>query len=232
MITVATLAGIAAAFLGGLEGVKLAFSMILNGPNRGKIANSPIMASGGSMTFRAQGVWNCDSHTVAQLTYHTLCVSSAKVTGATIDWDNVVATPDGKGALGWSGLTAAWTLDIFARGNNGSLGTHVLHQSPEVRMCTSNTNVAASATCGATPPNYILIQVDGNSIAAGGVVGLVDTSLHEQTYAVQYFDSGCPVHTAAAGVLPACEHPGAIVVGTLDSTVYKCKDSSCQIAIY
>jgi len=194
-------------------------------PLSSKIGNSPIMASGGSMTFRANTTtWNCD--TVAGQPYHTKCVTAAQVPVGTIAWDNVITNTSLR-TLGWTGLTTPWYLDIYARNTSGTVVAPA--QAGGVRMCTASTNVIANATCSGT--GYILIMVKGTSVVANGKLGLMDGSVNDSSAAKQYFDSGCIVHTVLANnTLPGCEHPGNIV-SSIDGLTYKCQDGSCQISI-
>jgi hypothetical protein len=188
-----------------------------------KFGNSPIMASGGSMTFRSTVGWTCD--TVQGQTYHSKCVSSAPVPLGTIDWDYVAPLPGSSGTLGWTGLSSAWSLDIWARDNkNGDLA-----MVGGVKMCTTSVG-DISATCGGTP-TYLLIMVEGKSVGQKGTIGLMDSRAAEvNTSAVQYFDTGCDVHNVNNLKIPACEHPGAIQ-DSIDNQTYKCQHGSCQISI-
>lgn len=195
-----------------------------------KIGNSPIMASGGSMTFRADGGWNCD--TTSNL--HQECVSTSQVSVGTIAWDNVIPNyDDNLRTLGWTGLSKAWSLDIRARDNPNRGG---------VLMCTTSTNTfsgstspacdAATVTYGANSKTYILIMIEGSSATSGGTLALMDSSAAESgTSAEQYYDSGCLIHDPSkVSMIPRCEHPGNIT-SSIDKNVYKCQHGNCQIAI-
>jgi hypothetical protein len=78
-----------------------------------------------------------------------------------------------------------------------------------------------------------VVQVQVTNVN-GSQAGLVDSSATEptntpdlsDTYAKQYFDPGCAVHTPP---IPACEHPGWVVWA--DGTNYLCIHGLCIIGL-
>jgi hypothetical protein len=227
------------AYFGSVMGTRSALFAATSGRMRGlgsHIGNSPIMASGGSMTFRSTTPWFCD--TVPSQNYHTKCVTTTKVSIASIAWDNVLPFSDSAvGVLGWTNLSTAWRLDIWARdvaGNAADASGNPIKVGG-VMMCTTSTNtITANAPICGGAPTYLLIMVEGSSVDAAhsGVLGLMDSTAAESgTYAKQYFDSKCNVHDASNNkTIPGCEHPG-IIVSSIDSQTYKCQHGNCLIAI-
>lgn len=180
------------------------------------------------MTFRAVGGWTCDSVTGKK--YHTKCVS-AQASVKTIDWANVAPPDNTVGTLGWSGLTTPWSLDLWTKAN----------PKGGVRLCTTSTSTI-SATCDvidkpgadySKDPSYVLITVQGTSVAAGGELGLMDSNAAEAgSKAVQYYDSLCVIHDPSkANVIPACEHPGLIDSSIDKQKGYHCRHGGCVIGI-
>jgi hypothetical protein len=213
LLPVAVLGGVVAAYFGGLQGSKT--GALNQGLLGGKIANSPVMASGGSMTFRTSGGWACDTVSGQSSAFHTKCVSSGQlnvvdskgVPIGTIDWDNVLppdthfGTPATNfGALGWSGLATPWSLDIWARDKNGKAVTSGSSPAPvevgEVRMCTvsapfnTSNNTApqcdTSAAYAAGSLPYILIYVNGSSVGSGGTLGLLENNVNDPATGLPY----------------------------------------------
>jgi len=228
-VSIATVSALAAAFF-SWEAAKIAQ---ISGGKGSHVGNSPIMASGGSMTFRSADGWSCD--TVQGQSYHTKCVSASSFVVNSLDWDNVKPPPAPLfGTLGWTGLTAtAWTVDIYARDASGNVVGPPFKDVPGVKLCTSSSGQLASAACGGAP-NYILIAVEGksNDPSGKGYLGLVDSRVKDSSAAEQYFDSYCTLHVTSG--IPGCEHPGAIVSsldGSIPGQIYQCKDGNCQIQI-
>lgn len=212
---VAAIAALVAAFYTRAEKVKLEALLAAseNYTIKQHTGDSPVMASGGSMTFRS-AQWSCDN---PGSTAHTKCVTTNAVPTSSIDWD-FVDHPDGSfGAQGWTGLSTQWMLTIFARENSNNGG---------VILCTSSSNVIATATCSGT--GYILIQVTGLG-SNGGALNLVDSNAADTGFAVQYFDQGCNPHTKDQKQA-ACEHPKTIL-SSVDNQTYKCRHGNCRIAI-
>ncbi len=198
-----------------------------------KIGNSPIMASGGSMTFRSAGVeWTCDNPAGPS---HTKCVTAKMVSVATIQWDNVLPIGTSAGSLGWTNLTIPWAFDIWARNPGGN----VLKGTGGVKMCTTSTNTisATAPTCDALADmpqpysspamSFVLLYVEGSNVAS---LSLKDSYAAESgTNALQYFDSSCTVHDPSMKI-QACEHPGEID-SSIDKGKYRCVHGSCQITV-
>jgi hypothetical protein len=176
--------------------------------------DSPITASGGSMTFRGAG-WICANQVGGMAKVYANCVAPANV--STVGADDVqdrmtpgVVPPD-------------WPVPA-------KVTFHVRQTGALVMLCTSG-SASADGTCGAG--NFVQIQVSGipyaGLIASSAVDGLVS--------AVQYYDAGCHVHGTTADAktndsppmngIPACEHPG--VVDWPDGKSYLCKDGACRV---
>lgn len=227
----------AAAYLGATAAIS---KVIIAIPRISKIGNSPIMASGGSMTFRAAVGWVCD--TVAGMP-HAKCITVMPVAMSTIAWDNVVPPDNTPGELGWTGLSTPWTLDLLAKENMYQGGIH---------LCTTASGDIKSAKCDDTASTtpyssafaYLLITTTGKT-KAGNPMGsntttlsLVDSAAYDTNdngvYAVQYYDPDCGIHNPITKI-PACEHP-KFVQTSLDMPggsykQYKCQHGNCQIAI-
>lgn len=210
-------------------------------PRNLHIANSPIGASGGSMTFRAAKTsWVCDSVTIAGATYHTKCVTKDQVPVAGVDWDDVVPISNSVvGSLGWTDLSMPWMFDIWAR----NAGGNALKGSGGVKLCTTSTNTisATAPTCDALAAqpqpysvpatSYILVYVEGSNVAKLGLMDSNAVDSGSNTVALQYYDSTCDIHDPAKmPTVPACEHPGQID-SSIDKTQYKCQHGACQIGI-
>jgi hypothetical protein len=222
---IAALGALAAAYFGYQGDKRVARFVADFGSMSSGIGDSPILASGGSMTFRITGTtWNCDPPPSGQ-NYHTKCVSSGMVPTGTVRWDNVVPTTGNVGTFGWQGLTTAWTLKLWARddsGNSAKVG--------RVEICTTSTNTIGSASCDAGT-SYVLIAAKGAGVH-GGSVGLADSNATDNgaLTAVQYLDTSCDVHLNANKSVQACEHPGYIE-SSIDAKTYKCRHGGCQIGI-
>lgn len=218
----------AGAYFGAVAAIEKAISGTVRGSHTG---NSPILASGGSMTFRAVGGWSCDT---AAGTPHTKCVSVSKVAMSTLDWDNVFPQSS-SGTLGWTGLSTAWTLDLYANDNQYGGGIH---------MCTASSGVIASATCdssgtsysGSSSQAYLLIATTGKTTQNHTTLNLVDSTAYDADagdtaiHAVQYYDPDCGVHSNSK--IPNCEHPKVVQTSLDSGNKYKCRHGNCQIAIY
>ena len=174
-----------------------------------KVGDSPVMASGGSMTFRAQSTWNCYT---PERQNTQKCVTANKLSPMSLD-ANYVDPVTANQAFGWAGLNS-WILDLYARKPDGTpvQDDGSAKKAGWVRICTSNSNVAKDATCGSG--NYVLIAVMGvgakgnpNSIGLAGssAVEPANTPYAGTYYAEQYFDSDCNSHNASN--MEACEHP-------------------------
>jgi hypothetical protein len=238
-----TAVGILAAFsaigVGAYYGMEAILGrLIIQFPRGSRIANSPIAASGGSMTFRAVAGWVCND---SGGNLHTWCTSHDMVSISTVDWDNLLAQSASE-PLGQTGLSTPWKLDIFAR---------PLTSTAEVRMCTTSTlpSTTTAPTCDFdSAPNttygsnqsYLAIMIEGSS-PQGGTLGLYN-GVYDPTdptdkaiHSVQYYDSGCAIHNPAKNAtIPPCEHPGIVQVyfNHMATYSYKCQHGNCQISVY
>jgi hypothetical protein len=211
--------------------------LVLVIPRISKIGNSPIMASGGSMTFRSAAGWTCDTQAG---TPHTKCITSKAVAISTIEWDNVLPPDTYPGELGWTGLSTAWTLDLLAKANSYAGGVHICTStSGDLTKGCDGPGTSYSANASQA---FILIATVGKTSAGNpsgsntSTLSLVDSAAYDSSdldYAVQYYDPDCTVHNPSK--IPACEHPQTIQT-SLDMPngsykLYKCQHGDCQIAI-
>jgi hypothetical protein len=225
----------AAAYLGTVAAISRAVAAL---ERLSKIGNSPIMASGGSMTFRAAGSsWTCDTPAGS---LHTWCMTQDTVYMSTVAWDNLV--PQGApGTLGWTKLTKPWKIDILARpdGNTGGVKMCTTGTAPSTatppKAPTCDVDSSPSVTSYTNNLSYIVLLIEGSS-QKGGTLNLYDSVYDSaKLQAVQYYDSGCSIHNAANQTpkmvaVPPCEHPGQ-VTASFDTATYKCQHGICQIGI-
>ena len=183
--------------------------------------DSPVMASGGSMTFRSTNGWSCDT---PPGNLHQRCVVGGKVDTSTIEWDDVVPLAP-NGALGWTNLQG-WTLDIYAR-DASSKPT----RKGYIEMCTTSSGNIATTSCD-NKTGFLLISTAGSKGVMGQAVSIIDSNVLETTtapfYAVQYYDPGCQTHNGSP--IPACEHPG-FIHSSIDNGDYICLHGKCQILV-
>ena len=136
--------------------------------------DSPIMASGGSMSFHSHGTsWTCypasTGTALGQGVPHTACVvpltpSSMGVEGL-IPIDASYAIPAGFGNLGNS-----WSVLMTPRDPSGNVVTPSPSVSPYtsgtpwVKICTTSSGDPSLASCGGT--GYVLLQAYGQGSKA------------------------------------------------------------------
>ncbi|MBV9770448.1 MAG: hypothetical protein JOZ32_12815 [Bryobacterales bacterium] len=229
---VAALAAIVAAYFGYEDYKRNKVSLPVRPNNVGgfgaHFGNSPIVASGGSMTFRITGpgnLWSCDTTSPP---LHQQCVSSVPVSTGDIACNDVIS-PDGSQANCWSTVSKAWSLEFRVRDNP---------QNGGVKMCTisSMTSTKCDAELNSVPSYtsaYILMQIVGASVQTGqtpGKVALMYSSAIDSGQAIQYYDSGCDIHDPTHSPIPACEHPGTIK-NSIDNVINKCRHGMCQVAL-
>jgi hypothetical protein len=166
---------------------------------------SPITASGGSLTFRAHGGWlACQPTNVGGMSYY--CVKRVNVSnfyGADFQDTDLTAS------------ASSGTVTFFFRQAGGAESTSGAH----IILCTSSLS-APDRTCGGT--NYVQVQVYGANSS------LVQSNAADNDYtAYQYRDSTCQVNTVIP--VPACEHPGKVT--WVDGTNYTCRQGACRVSL-
>jgi hypothetical protein len=207
--------------------------------------DSPITASGGSMTFRSQSPWNpCIAPTgtgVANIS--SVCITSASFSGFT---PTHLYRGDGQGnffsAPSYGRISGSETgkVTFYMRLPNGDPGAAPTSTStpstPYIVLCTSNSPNYDMSCGGGT--NYVQVQVyktaTSNPILVSSNAAEPSGSSYspQQTYAIQYFDPGCPVHgtsSTAPNPVPACEHPGWVT--WVDKQSYLCVQGLCSVSL-
>ena len=177
--------------------------------------DSPITASGGSMTFRAGRAWICANPVAGMANVYLDCVAQANIT--TFGADDVQDPMNANTVPPPVATPATVTF-------------HLRQSSAQIRLCTSGT-ASAGAACGSG--NYIQVHVRGAPSAGLIASQAIDTGV----FAVQYYDATCHVHgtTAAANgndappqmSVPACEHAGNI--DWPNGVLYNCKHGACRV---
>jgi len=186
------------------------------------VSDSPIMASGGSMTFRASTPlkWSCYS-----ATQHPYCVTQTQFTASSIALDGIMpANNTNPVPAGFADLSqfSGWKILMYPRAVDGSLV-----KSSFVEIC--QISKPASPLPQTPPPcvgsGYILLQAHGNGVG-GRPVSLVDSNASNDSSTEQYYDPDCEVHPSGTAV-PGCEHPGTITL--VDQKDYVCNHGACVI---
>jgi hypothetical protein len=193
--------------------------------------DSPITASGGSMTFRSQSMWSCSSP-IGQPPISTICTSATNITAFSAirlyrqdpnNNTNFFSAPSYS-----SSNALADTVTFYIRNSSGDPGpAPTPHTSPSTPFIT--------LTSGG---GQVKIQVNNVNNSQAGLVNSDagepsgSTNVPATTYAVQYFDPTCLVHGTSnipPSPVPACEHPGW--VNWVDSQNYLCVDGVCWVAL-
>ncbi len=188
----------------------------------GKVTDSPIMASGGSLTFRSPTAWTCNPA-------RTACSTQPAAPLTTINQDDLDSQSGPPPNL--PPISQPWTIQFAPRnaqgGLNGAAGV-------SVTLC-SATSDFHDQNCGGNNPSLVKVFV------VGGPLLIQSRAREDQTKltAVQYYDAGCQVHgipTAPGSTtdtpiipIPACEHPG--VVTYADGKPYTCLHGACRVYI-
>jgi hypothetical protein len=211
----------------GIDTVAMLEKQIIENILNSRIGTSPIMASGGSMTFRLTDMgnkWNCVGN-------NTQCVTANKVPMADFAFYDVL---DGAGMLpkDLKGLSKSWTLTMWSRNDDGTTADNGRQKRGKVTICTSIDQKAcdpANTSYGGGKA-YVLIKAEGGS----GTVSLVDSNAADPasiTKAKQFSDSGCKIHENDGKPIPACEHPGIIEFSEFSGGTFTCQHGNCQIGI-
>jgi hypothetical protein len=205
-------------------GIGLLLLFVFKSPGKAHI-DSPISASGGSMTFRALTDWACVKPVAGLLNVYGEC--DAQVSNvAYFRVDDV----DNQGNEIADANQAYGKVIFYLRQASGPAWTG----GAKVTLCTAAT---ADGACDTTMTGWVRLVVDGSSTA-----GLVKSNATDQNdgstfgHTVQYFDSTCHLHgtvSAANDTAPAsiqaCEHPGT--VNWVNRTNYSCVDGGCRVAL-
>ena len=182
--------------------------------------DSPVMASGGSMTFRSKNGWTCDT---PNSTKHHSCF-------ATLPSPHYLYLDGGDKSFPTSKFKN-WAVVMSARGFGTTNGT-----TGQVKLCSSVDGQKCSAK-GDTAITGVLVTHLGHGVKrffGNGTLEFVDSlAVESGTFAFQYRDSGCNVHSDKHAY-PDCEHPGEIDLSDLDappSTTYHCRNGQCRVYI-
>jgi hypothetical protein len=216
--------------------------------------DSPISASGGSMTFRSQVTpWSCLPIPTSSTSLYTSCQTTA--------------SPASISAIGLYRMSGTnWVSAPTLGSVQGLSGT-----IPPITFCPrpANGDPGASAPTSPTTP-YIVLSITGTTISLQVQnpmqAGLICSDAEEPTVspstrtpacpmalstgspttflAVQYFDPTCQVHGVpkTSGVdappvslsptvptIPACEHPGWVT--WVDGQSYLCRHGACWVSL-
>lgn len=195
-----------------------------NGPPYQKsgahVGDPPIMASGGSMTFRARAGWSSCTTVGSGSSAVTTCISQKQIDGSEIALDGVVPTTAGAPIpAGWSDITTQWTIDMYARDAAGQIA-----RTSGVHLCTSD----AAGNCGAAAINstYVKIWNFGQGVNNTGT-NLIPISVQDSAQGYQYRDNGCSPQNGQG-----CEHPGAVnITVSGSSNSLSCHNGACEISL-
>jgi hypothetical protein len=199
---------------------------LIRNRNKAQI-ESPILASGGSMTFRAYRPWTCAAP--VGNTPSIACVALANVTSfGSAGVENLMSTtpaPNQGPGIGNG------TVVFHMRDRMGGLSS----SGVSVTLCMSQSAMPGGA-CATSNITTVQIKVTNPSGSSAGLVtsyAVEPADAHTSaTYALQYFDPACPVHGTSAypippNNIPACEHPG--YVDWPDSSQYRCRSGTCWV---
>jgi hypothetical protein len=186
--------------------------------------DSPIVASGGSMTFRTQDYWRCSSVSTGATGMNDLCWTTENI--------KYFREEDVQDDMGGDAKdqNAVGTIYFSLRQEAGANPKPTLAppSQPYIVVCTSSSTSACNNNT-----NYVLVQVYGST---SGLVTSKAFETNDVVHAVQYFDKSCHVHGTVGGgmdtppgYISACEHPGYVY--WLDKKYYKCKDGGCRILL-
>lgn len=195
--------------------------------NKGKlnimshVSDSPIVVSGGSMTFRALKYWTCDNSD-APLSTH--CYSPASNL-STITSDDLLGS-SGNWASDYN-IGGPWTIKLFPRDKNGKTSGAA---GVSIVLCSTS---AADFSTNCSGSGYVRIFVTGGP-------ALLTSNAKEPSVAgslaIQYFDPACQLHGTTNGssdkppsAVYACEHPGNVTFA--DGSPYTCVNGMCRIVI-
>jgi len=251
-VTAAVVAGMAAIGACGLK-QKLGQAKIPKTPTT-KI-ESPILASGGSLTFRSPYGWTCTPTAAGAMTF-SYCYTGQSITKIVFS-AHYLFRPDSTSISGYTPAPdnsnnplSTGAVSFMLRQPNADAGSQPPQATspvpPYVELCTSKYQ-SLDNNCG-TSSGYFQVQVhnSGSSnavlICSNGVEVLGFACPPTSTgpiYAVQYFDPTCHVHgtTNSGGstdkpppYVPACEHPGW-VQWPVDNYYYSCRSGSCWVTL-
>jgi hypothetical protein len=192
--------------------------------------DSPVTASGGSMTFRSQSMWTCSVPTSASPNLPTFCTTASTIGAFTAlrlyrpdpnSSTNFFSAPTSS-----SSSAIPETITLYMRKDSGDPGatapTTTSTTTPYIKLTSSGSSVT--------------IQVYNVNNSRSGLVmsNAVETSnsppATPTTYAVQYFNPDCPIHVMPPpSTILACEHPGW--VNWVDTQNYLCVDGLCLIGL-
>jgi len=214
------MAGVFALAAIGSGGLLLKALKVFRVATPGSKIESPILASGGSMTFRSHSTWACSNPQTCTTTVSTTTLTAERLY-------QPVGNNNWNGAP--SPLVSMNPVTLYMRPDNGDPGMN------------------APASPGASTTPYITITNTGTTIqvqvtnVSGTQAVLVDSSATEPArngltpvYSKQYFDPGCRLHGTLFVPIPstiiACEHPGWVLFA--DQQNYLCLHGLCAITLY
>jgi len=187
---------------------------------------SPILASGGSMTFRAYSPWVC-SLPLGGANVSTDCAALANVTSfSSVGVEQPMSATEAPQNYVGNGTVVFHTRDQAG---------HLPNSTVSIRLCMSQSS-APGGPCATSNITAVQLHVTNPSGSSAGLVGSNAVEPPDantrQTYAVQYFDPACPVHGTSAYLIPpnnipACEHPGH--VDWPDGGPYRCRSGACWV---
>lgn len=176
----------------------------------GSVADSPMMASGGSMDFRSlNGGWSCTSSTTC--TSNSRTIDTTKVAFVELDSSSGTVPP---GVTVPAGQT--WIIDLYARDATG----HILSAGNHVEICPLS---PSGGSCGAAGSTGVMITATGATL--GNEIDLDDNGV----VAKRYEDN----NTCNIGMRQGCEHVGKVAVSINGSpaTNYTCHHGHCEIRV-
>lgn len=188
--------------------------------------DSPITASGGSMTFRAKSGWTCSSAKTGMPGMNDFCWAQTNISKFEVE-----DIQDDLGNQIGNANQSSGTVYFNLRMDDGSLNPPFPNKPkstpppvPYIALCTSDSNDPKMGGCNGKT-KYVLVRVYGPNSS------LVTSKAFENNasvFAVQYFDTTCDVHDAALHYVPGCEHPGWVLWG-FDNKYYRCKHGGCRL---
>jgi hypothetical protein len=199
---------------------------------------SPIVASGGSMTFRSQSTWNCS----APSNQVYVCITSGSISSLSAS-GLYMQNPSNNSQYyaAPTTITSSAKIRFYLRQSNGTPSTSGVQS---IVLCTSSSS-SYDSTCNgtgnvqiqaynATNSNYPPVLVASNAVEP-------NSTYAPQTYAEQYFDPTCLVHGSPPNTptqpatdvpltpIPACEHPGYVT--WVDNNTYACVEGACWVNV-
>lgn len=186
------------------------------------VGDSPVMASGGSMTFRAKKGWNCPSSTVC-MTVNSFDLSEVDFSGLVpLDKTTNVLVP-----TAWASLASvSWQVTLNARDSEGGLtsGNYVMLCPFALDPITKQPICGAAGTSG---PLLIQVKSSNNSATLSLQQGKSENYVDDTDSVVRYQDSSC----SKVPDDPVCEHIGQVDLNTTPTASYKCLHGRCEIRI-